>query len=180
VPAGLGDGVVELSPWRARDLPALAEASRDSAITSITAVPPTASRAAGLEFIRARLQAARAGEALSMAILDSATGRTVGGINLNSLDWRRRAARAGYWVLVAHRQRGVASRALRLLTEWAFAGPLALEQLELRAEPGNAASIAVARSVGYAPAGTIVAPAFGQQGDLELVRFTRAREGRRE
>jgi RimJ/RimL family protein N-acetyltransferase len=51
----------------------------------------------------------------------------------------------------AHRGKGVAPRAVRLMAEWAF-GPLGLTELLLEIDPQNVASVRVAEKCGFEPA----------------------------
>jgi RimJ/RimL family protein N-acetyltransferase len=53
-----------------------------------------------------------------------------------------------YGVAPQARGRGVASEAVRLLTDWAFT-TLGLERVQLKIDPRNAASIRVAEKSGY-------------------------------
>ena len=57
-------------------------------------------------------------------------------------------AELGYVVAQAARGRGLATRALRLLTDWSFAR-LRLERLELMISPANTGSERVAERAGY-------------------------------
>ena len=60
----------------------------------------------------------------------------------------------GYVVAPAGRGRGIARRAVRLLTDWGL-GELGLQRIELRIDPRNAASAAVAARCGYVHEGTL-------------------------
>jgi RimJ/RimL family protein N-acetyltransferase len=65
----------------------------------------------------------------------------------------------GYVVAPAARGRGVASRAVGLLTEWGL-GELGLHRVELRIDPANAASSRVAERNGYRLEGVLRSVAF--------------------
>jgi RimJ/RimL family protein N-acetyltransferase len=62
--------------------------------------------------------------------------------------WVADNVQLGYWVKREARGRGIATRALRLLSEWAFA-ELGAYRLQLLAEPGNVASQRVAEKAGF-------------------------------
>jgi RimJ/RimL family protein N-acetyltransferase len=64
------------------------------------------------------------------------------------IDRQRRTVELGYVVAPEARGRGVARRALELMTEWAFA-ELGVERVELRIATDNPASRRVAERVGY-------------------------------
>ena len=57
-----------------------------------------------------------------------------------------------YFVHPAHRGRGIATRALRLVCGWAFDG-LDLDVVSTRVRAGNAASLRVLAKVGFRPTG---------------------------
>jgi RimJ/RimL family protein N-acetyltransferase len=57
-------------------------------------------------------------------------------------------AETGYWMVAEHRGRGVATRALRLLSRWAILD-LGLWRLQLQTMTGNTASQAVAERAGF-------------------------------
>jgi RimJ/RimL family protein N-acetyltransferase len=79
------------------------------------------------------------------------------------IDLPARTAELGYVVAPAARGRGVASEALRLLTDWAFA-ELELERLELMISIANEASKRVASRCGYRFEGVLRSLHF--KGDL--------------
>jgi RimJ/RimL family protein N-acetyltransferase len=68
------------------------------------------------------------------------------------IDRRRRTGEIGYWVAREARGRGVATRAVRLVCEWA-ASELGLTTLELVIHEDNGPSHAVARAAGFTPSG---------------------------
>jgi RimJ/RimL family protein N-acetyltransferase len=85
------------------------------------------------------------------------------------IDHEGHEGEAGYVVAPEARGRGVASEALRLLTEWGFAG-LGLERIELRIEVVNEASQRVAARCGYTREGVLRSLYFkqGRRQDTEL------------
>ena len=60
----------------------------------------------------------------------------------------------GYWVTAAARGRGVATRSVRLITDWAL-GELALTTLEILPHEDNMASRRVAEKAGYLDTGAL-------------------------
>ena len=70
-------------------------------------------------------------------------------LRLDSLE-----AEVGYIVAPEVRGRGVAGRALELVTRWGF-DELGLQRIELRAELANPASLKVAERCGYVREGTL-------------------------
>jgi RimJ/RimL family protein N-acetyltransferase len=78
------------------------------------------------------------------------------------IDRETRAAELGYVVVPAARGRGVATEALRQLTEWAFA-ELGMLRLELMISVENAGSKKVAERCGYVREG-VLRSAYVKQG----------------
>jgi ribosomal-protein-serine acetyltransferase len=81
-------------------------------------------------------------------------GRYLGGCGLNQLDVVNRRANLGYWVRSSATRRGVASRAVALLREWAIEHT-DLHRLEILVAAGNAASLGVAARCGATREGTL-------------------------
>jgi RimJ/RimL family protein N-acetyltransferase len=96
----------------------------------------------------ARYEAGRAdGTREAFAIVDE-DGAFLGVAVAPEIDVEAATAEFGYVVTPAARGRGVATEALRLITEWAF-GEAGLERLELLISVDNAGSKRVARRGGY-------------------------------
>ncbi|HVU78756.1 MAG TPA: GNAT family protein [Gaiellaceae bacterium] len=86
-------------------------------------------------------------------------GAAVGFAAFVRLDVGQQEGEIGYVLSRAARGRGVATRAVGLLTEWGF-GELALERIELRIDDRNAASKRVAERAGYSEEGVLRNVAF--------------------
>ena len=63
-------------------------------------------------------------------------------------------ATISYWTFPAHRGRGYATRATRLLAAWAFA-ELEVDRIGVHVEDDNVASLAVARGAGFVDTGRV-------------------------
>ncbi|MFJ6252508.1 MULTISPECIES: GNAT family N-acetyltransferase [unclassified Streptomyces] len=136
-----------LRPWELGDADALAALADDEELRRWTshrvAGPQDAAR-----WIATQEAGWESGERLGFAVL--MTGRVVGHIVL-----KRPASKAcgeiGYWTGAAARGLGVASRAVELLTAWAFGtgSGVVLRRLELIHSAGNPASCRVAQKAGY-------------------------------
>jgi RimJ/RimL family protein N-acetyltransferase len=101
----------------------------------------------------------RTGESFPFAMVDGDTGELLGSIELSG-------STIGYWVAPSARGRGVATRALRLLVDWAPARPL-----RLTTHPANLASQRVAEKAGFRRVGTTTDHAVFQDGTREAVLF---------
>lgn len=85
------------------------------------------------------------------------------------LELEERQGEIGYIIAPAARGRGVATEAVKTLTEWGYRS-LGLERLELKIDPTNQGSIRVAERAGYTYEGTLRSLYFkdGQRGDTAI------------
>jgi len=149
--APLSDGTVILRGWERRDLPAIVAASHDPYIPEVTTVPAVHSDAGGLAWLERQAQRLRERVGYPFAIADAQTDQALGFIGL----WLRGGpAELGYWVVPAARGRGVAVRAVRLVSGWAFT-TLGLARVRIQVEPANVASRRVALRAGFRQEGGI-------------------------
>jgi ribosomal-protein-alanine N-acetyltransferase len=83
-------------------------------------------------------------------------GGVVGCIGLRPEDgWLRCNAEIGYWIGRSHWRRGIASDAVRQVTDWAFAAVPALTRVHAPIFAWNEGSQAVARKCGYVREGPL-------------------------
>ena len=143
-----------LRPWTLEDVPAVTAACQDPEIPRWTVVPARYSDRDAREFIAGCDEALAEGRELSLAIASAGDDELLGAIGLSELDWVNRKAEIGYWVARSARRRGVASRAVRMLSVWLL-DELAFERVELLANPANAASQTVAARAGFAREGVL-------------------------
>ena len=137
----LGDGVVLLRPPDERDLAAISEGIRDPDVIRAFGAP-TLSDEQVLQLNRRRWDE---GESATFAICDAAD-RCVGHVFVNLITLGRGSV--GYWLLPEARGRGLATRAVVLVSRWALCD-LGLARLGLLAEPANEASRRVAERSGF-------------------------------
>ena len=79
-------------------------------------------------------------------------GRLAGSFSVMEIDWERGYGEIGYWVAAEARGRGVATRACRMLHEWAAAA-LGLRHLEILPHVDNAPSRRIPEHLGYIDTG---------------------------
>jgi RimJ/RimL family protein N-acetyltransferase len=144
----LTDGVVRLRPWRERDVPDLVAACRDPEIPRWTVVPSPYTEVDARAFVASQNERLSRGEAAPFAVVDADSGEFLGSVEVTLLDRRSGRGEIGYWVASQARRRGVAVRAVQLLSAWAFED-LGLERLELLIEPENEPSQRVAEAAGF-------------------------------
>ena len=149
----LTDGEVLLRPWTLDDVPAVTAACRDPEIPRWTVVPVDYQEHHAIEFISSREADRAAGRELTFAVVDR-DNRVLGAIGISNFDWADLKAEIGYWVAPQARNRGVGTRAVRLLSRWAIE-ELGLERIELFAHPENQASLRLALRAGYTREGTL-------------------------
>ena len=152
-PPTLRDGDLTLRPPVPGDAEAVTAACQDPAIQRWTFVPSPYRREHAEGWLAAAPERARAGEAVTLLALDG-DDRLVGSFSLMELDFDRGYGEIGYWVAAGARGRGLATRATRLLHEWAR-DALGLTRLEILPHVDNAPSRRVAERLGYVSTGEL-------------------------
>jgi RimJ/RimL family protein N-acetyltransferase len=171
-----GDGVVALRPWRIADVPAMTAACRDDGIQRWTMVPDGYTEEQARAFVAHTDAARRADTSLELAVVDAANADDVlGAVGLVTIDWDRERAEVGYWTAPHARRRGVAVRAVRVLSGWAFAD-LGLVRLELTPYAGNGPSERVAERAGYTREGILRSYYRSKTGLVDVVMFSLLRD----
>ena len=149
----LGDAEMILRPSTERDLAAIRAGYSEPDIRHWMCwegEPPPDDAEARSNIERAA-NAWREGSWAVFRIADGATDRVVGGVNLRLTD--HQIAEISYFLLESARGRGWATRAVQLVSRWAFQD-LGIERIELRVHPDNAASRRVAERAGFVFEGT--------------------------
>ncbi|MCS7479597.1 GNAT family N-acetyltransferase [Umezawaea endophytica] len=94
------------------------------------------------------------GEHATFSVVGADTGRLLGTVSLHKVDPEQGCAEMGYRVAPWARGRGVATTAVRAVTEWAFAR-VGLHRVQLYHAVANEASCRVAVRAGYLIEGTL-------------------------
>lgn len=149
----LTDGTVRLRPWSTGDVDDVQRACQDPEIPRWTTVPSPYTRHDAEGFVELTRFAWTLGTAACFAIVDAVDGRLLGSIDLRAPDGGT-VGMIGYWVAPWARGTGVATAALRLLSDWAH-GPVGLEVTLLEIFAGNDASARVAGKAGYRQVGRV-------------------------
>ncbi|MEV4622566.1 GNAT family N-acetyltransferase [Asanoa sp. NPDC049573] len=151
--SGLG---ITLREWTDADLATMPHLFDDAEVDRWTPLPSPFDEAAAHEYlVQARIRRAE-GHSLQLAITNDGHA-TLGEILLfptgpQGRDPNGTTAELAYAVGPQHRRQGLTSRAVRLITDYAYQ-QLAMDHVILRIDPNNAASTAVARSTGFEPTG---------------------------
>jgi RimJ/RimL family protein N-acetyltransferase len=150
----LGDGDIRLEPLAAAHAEAMDALARDDGVARFTRVPDPVPDGFGAAWVERYVRGRDDGTNAGFAIVDADSGAFLGFVALVKLDVELQEAEAGYVVASHARGRGVAARALGLLTAWAFA-EYPLERIELLMSAENRGSEAVARRCGYTREGVL-------------------------
>lgn len=173
----LADPEIALRPWRGKDLPAMMAALRDPEIPRWTFIPFPYRERDAREFLAKQRRDRDAGAGLGLAIAAAGdSAELLGAIGIEPVDRVAGRGEIGYWVAREQRGRGVATRAVKLLSDWAL-GDLGLKRLEILPFAGNRASELVAQRAGFRRERTLRAhrlhPLSGEVRDMTLYARTR-------
>jgi [ribosomal protein S5]-alanine N-acetyltransferase len=144
---GISDEVIRLRLRTDADNPAIVAACRDPDIARFTRVPDDYDETTAAEWAAESKRQREAGEGLHLIVADANGDDLLGSIGMRMAGGDGRWD-LGYWLAPQARERGVMTRAVRLLTRWAFDN-LPVERIEITIEPENSASRAVAERAGY-------------------------------
>src|SRR5687767_10155245 len=139
----LDDGVVRLRPPALDDTDAVFDCCNDPDTARLTAIPWPYERRHAVEWIEESTRCWADGVRASFVIVDASTDEFLGNIALVRLERDADVAEVGYLVKRAARGRGVAPRAVQLVTSWVLRD-LAVGRLELQTDVRNTASQRVA------------------------------------
>jgi len=144
----LADDLIRLEPLEQRHaVSLLAAVSGDDDVPRYTRVPANPDEAFVRGWIRRYEDGWQDGTAAGFAAVDLA-GNLLGFASIVRLDLLAAEGEIGYVVGKEARGRGVATRAVQLLTRWSFE-ELGIERLELLINPENSGSERVAERAGY-------------------------------
>lgn len=139
--------VVRIRPIVAADAPALIAAHIASRALHGTWVQPPCDRTAFNAWF------APVARGRKIALVGEYAGAMVGVVNLNEIVWGPlQSAYLGYYALAGMEQRGLMTETLRLAVAHAF-GPVGLHRVEANIQPGNTASRALVRRLGFVQEG---------------------------
>ncbi|HEX2128892.1 MAG TPA: GNAT family protein [Solirubrobacterales bacterium] len=144
----------------ARELYAVVEANRDHLSRWMPWAP--GQTLSGTEvFIRSAIRQERDHEGFQLALVDR--GEICGVTGFHRVDHENNTTSVGYWLAADRQGRGLMTRAVGVLVDYAF-DELGLHRIELRAAPGNAPSRALAERLGFTAEGLLrEAERFGRE-----------------
>ncbi|MDQ7907777.1 GNAT family N-acetyltransferase [Phytohabitans sp. ZYX-F-186] len=160
----INDQGLVLRPWRAADAEAVHRACQDPAIQRWTRVPSPYRPEHARDFVTGHSAAAwREGTGAPFAVVDPDTGDLLASCGLVTIDRVLSTAEVGYWTAPWARGQGVATRATRAVSRWAFES-LRLRRMVWQAEIGNHASRLVALRAGFRVEGYLRLADDGSEG----------------
>ena len=171
----LADGVVLLREWAEEDSDSLVDMANDETIQRWTRVPsPYTARDAQQWFLLTRSTRA-AGHQAAFAVTSADGAELLGSIDLRVNPADPAIGELGYMVGPRARGRGVATRAVELITAWAFE-TLGIQRMEILVDPRNDPSVRVAEAAGYRREGLLRGyRASRAAGRLDLAIYARLR-----
>jgi [ribosomal protein S5]-alanine N-acetyltransferase len=94
------------------------------------------------------IAAYQSGDGVRLAVIETATGKLVGQVNLHHMFHSNRRCEVGYALARAHWGKGYAVEAMQAALDYAF-GPLNLNRIEADIDPRNGASEKVLTRMGF-------------------------------
>jgi ribosomal-protein-serine acetyltransferase len=164
-----GDGteLAPLEPWRAEEFLAHMDRGRDFIGRHITLADAVTDLASSRSFLLAYAEkaAADAGRIYGIWV----DGKLVGGVLFRTMDVQNGNAEAGCWLEPSAAGRGLATRAARVIIDWAIE-ERGIHRVEWRVSAANQASIAVAQRLGMTRDGVLREsyPYRGVRHDVEV------------
>lgn len=161
----LADGDLRLrAPTRA-DVPAIASICGDPELSRfIPGFPSPYTEDHAREWVDSR---AKDKDSRTFLAVDAETDRLYGAIEVRLGE----TGSIGYWTAADARNKGIATRALRLLSTWAVTGG-GVQRLELTTHPENIASQRVAEKAGFVREGVLRNHMTFQDGRRDSVMFS--------
>jgi RimJ/RimL family protein N-acetyltransferase len=151
---GISDAEITLRLHADSDVPAIVAACRDPEIPRWTRVPDSYGESDARSWLEQESRGRGRGDMLGLLIVDRADGSLLGSIGIPQIDREEGRCELGYWLAREARGRGLATRAVRLLSAWVFEN-LPIERIAIHADPANEASRRVAERAGFAFEGVL-------------------------
>jgi RimJ/RimL family protein N-acetyltransferase len=146
----LTDGAILLRPPEEGDVDAMTAACQEEEIQRWTPAPRKYTKADAHKFVRNSAERWATGAGAPFAVVNASDSRFLGLICVRVIHMHieRSIGQFVFWVAREARGRGVATRALVLVSRWAFDG-MGLARLQLVTEPENVPSQRVAERAGF-------------------------------
>jgi RimJ/RimL family protein N-acetyltransferase len=169
---------LRVRPFAMSDADALTDAAQDPAVTRYSRLPKALMCRDGARRHIEGLDDAPRDDAIDLAVSPLASDALLGHVILRALDSEHSCAGVGWWTAPAYRGQGVATSAVRLLSDWAF-DQLGLHRLWADVEEDNFSSRRVASRAGYKVEGILRDHAFVAGAHRNIVAYGRLATDRR-
>jgi len=165
----LADELIVLEPLDATHVASMRALGDDADVARFTLLPSPLDHGMAREWVERYVVGWREGTLGGFAVVSAEERVFLGFIGIVRYDPAGSTAELGYIVAPEARGRGVAARALGLLTSWCLDG-LGLERIELRIDPANLPSLRLAEKLGYVREGVLRSMPFkdGVRADLAV------------
>jgi ribosomal-protein-alanine N-acetyltransferase len=144
----LGDEEFVLAPFMDADIRLLVDFCNDPGIAHFTFLPVPYEERHAADFVGNQHRRREHGEALDLSIRERHGVELLGAVGLRAFREERSSVEVGYWIAPPARGRGLAPRAVKLMTDWALAN-LPLRRIDLPLDFRNEASRRVAEKSGF-------------------------------
>jgi RimJ/RimL family protein N-acetyltransferase len=163
----LSDGVVTLRTFRPEDVLPLHKNHVDAAVQAYMSIPRDQTLEATARWVTSRAQAMEDGIDASFAITRARSHEVIGSIGVDRSCDDPAIGSVGYWLFASARGRGLMTRALLLISPWAFKA-MQLRRLQITVHEPNIASQRVAEKAGFKREGLMryIAEQHGRRVDL--------------
>ena len=168
----LHDEVVRLTPLGPEHVAPMRELGEDEDVARFTYVRAPLTEESARAWVDRYVAGWQDGSLAGFAIEAQDDREFLGFVALVRYDAEGREGEIGYIVAPAARGRGVAVRAVRLLTDWCL-HVVGVERLELRIDVANAASVGVAQRLGYVRDGVLRSAHFRHGVRIDLAVYSR-------
>ena len=132
---GISDGEVRLRLQTDSDAEAIVAACQDPEIPRWTRVPEPYGEAEARGWLEQEAQGRVRGELLGLLAVHPADDRLLGSVGIVHLDREERRCELGYWMAREGRGRGLATRAVRMLSGWVLPSFASSARAVLSAQP---------------------------------------------
>ena len=162
---------MRLEPLEERFVPDFEALTLDPDVLRFTRVPTSREAGFGAGWIAGYVRGWEDGARAGFAIVGEVNSAFLGMIGLIRIDWDALDAELGYVVAPAARGRGVAGRAIDLVSRWAF-DELRLARIEAWIDVENAASQRVAERAGYTREGVRRSTHFKEGNRVDMAVYS--------
>jgi RimJ/RimL family protein N-acetyltransferase len=163
-----GDGFV-LRPERPDDAPAMAGAFADDPRLAVDwGIEDVPDEEVARAWTTEHAELWDEGHGRHFAVADPAYDSLIGGVNFHRIEPMHHRAEVGFWLAPGARGRGIGSAAVAAACRWAFER-WDLARIEMTTLPDNAASLALARKIGFQREGLLRSRNFERGAQVDIV-----------